>query len=210
MSVLQDIKDLHIHDFGIEIELHPDEEEKNVLESMIQIALKSDKIDLEDAIDVRNVRNIKLANALLKVRKTRKEQDDLKKKQANIDMQTQSNVQSSEAASQSAIKEMQFKYQNEMEFEKGKSMLEMQRMEKKAELDMMLLKQKLEFDYQMKDIEQQGISTRDEAKEKAKDERLDKQSTHQAELIQQRKQDTSPKDFTGSTDTDEIIDQMMG
>jgi len=98
MNILEDIKDLHIHDFGIEIELHPDEEEKNVLESMIQIALQGDKIDLEDAIDIRNVRNIKLANALLKVRKTRKEQDDLKIKQANIDMQTQSNVQSAEAA----------------------------------------------------------------------------------------------------------------
>jgi len=210
MNILEDIKDLHIHDFGIEIELHPDEEEKNVLESMIQIALQGDKIDLEDAIDIRNVRNIKLANALLKVRKTRKEQDDLKIKQANIDMQTQSNVQSAEAASQSAIKEMQFKYQNEMEFEKGKSMLEMQRMEKQAELDLMLLKQKLQFDQQLKQIEQEGMSSRDQAKEKAKDDRLNKQSTHQAELIQQRKQDTSPKDFTGSQNTDEMMDQMMG
>ena len=48
------------------------------------------------------------------------------------------------------------------------------------------------------------------AKEKAKDDRLNKQSTHQAELIQQRKQDTSPKDFTGSQNTDEMMDQMMG
>ena len=210
MSILEQIKDLHIHDFGIEIELHPDEEEKSILESMIQIAMQGGKIDLDDAIDIRNVRNIKLANSLLKVRKARKEQDDLKLKQANIDMQTQSNVQSTQAASKSAIEEMQFKYQNEMEFEKGKSMLEIQRMEKQAELDLMIMKQKLTFDNQIKQMEQEGISGRDQAKEDAKDKRLDKQSTHQAELIQQRKQDTSPKDFTGSQNVDDMVREGLG
>ena len=85
VAIIDDIKDIHLHDFGIEIELHPDEEERGMLEQSIQLALSKQMIDLNDAIDIRNIRNIKLSNALLKIRKDKKEILDLKKKkEANI------------------------------------------------------------------------------------------------------------------------------
>lgn len=208
VSILDDIKDAHLHDFGIEIELHPDEEERNMLEQSIQMALSNQMIDLDDAIDIRNIRNIKLANALLKVRKGKKEMLDLKKKEANIKMQTESNIESSNAASANQMKEMQFKMQSELELEKQKAMLEIQKMQKQAELDMMLQKQKLEFDLMNKQAEQSQLATREKEREDRKDQRVDKQSENQSKLIEQRKSNQSAQTFTD--DTQGIVDQLLG
>jgi len=210
VDIIEEIKDLHIHDFGIEIELHPDEEEKNMLEQNIQQSLQNDKIDLDDAIDIRNVKNIKLANMLLKIRKARKEMLDLKKKEANIKMQTQSNIESSKSASQSAMEEMRFKMQSELELEKQKAMFEIQKMQKQGEIDLELLKQKMALEYQNKIVEQVGIQKRDEMKEDRKDKRLNVQSTHQSELIDQRKKEKLPKDFSQGDGVQGIVDQILG
>ena len=65
-EIISELSDLHLHDFGIFIELAPDEEEKQMLENNIQQALAQQSINLEDAIDVREIKNVKLANQLLK------------------------------------------------------------------------------------------------------------------------------------------------
>ena len=210
MDVIEEIKDLHIHDFGIEIELHPDEEEKNMLEQNIQQSLQGDKIDLDDAIDIRNVKNIKLANMLLKIRKAKKEVLDLKKKEANIRMQTDSNIQSSQAASKSSIQEMQFKYQSELELEKQKAMLDLQKIKAQGQIDMEIAKQKAMSDYQNKLVEQAGIQNRDKIKEDRKDQRLNTQSTHQSELIDQRKKEKEPQDFKSGDNIQGIVDEILG
>ena len=210
MDVIEEIKDLHIHDFGIEIELHPDEEEKNMLEQNIQQSLQGDKIDLDDAIDIRNVKNIKLANMLLKIRKAKKEVLDLKKKEANIRMQTDSNIQSSQAASKSSIQEMQFKYQSELELEKQKAMLDLQKIKAQGQIDMEIAKQKAMSDYQNKLVEQAGIQNRDKIKEDRKDQRLNTQSTHQSELIDQRKKEKEPQDFKAGDNIQGIVDEILG
>ena len=207
VAILDDIKDAHLHDFGIEIELHPDEEERNMLEQSIQMALQNQMIDLDDAIDIRNIRNIKLANALLKVRKGKKEMLDLKKKEANIKMQTESNIESSNAASANQMKEMQFKMQSELELEKQKAMLEIEKMQKKAELDMMLQKQRLEFDMMNKQAELSQLSSREKQREDRKDQRVDKQSENQSKLIEQRKNNQSAQDFEDNSQG--VVDQLL-
>ena len=69
VGMLEEIKDLYLHDFGIFIEVAPDEEEKAQLEANIQMALQRDQISLEDAIDIRQMKNLKLANELLKMKR---------------------------------------------------------------------------------------------------------------------------------------------
>ena len=76
VSILEDIKDLYLHDFGIFIELSPDEEQKAQLEANIQMALSKELITLEDAIDIREIKNLKMANELLKVKRKDKERKD--------------------------------------------------------------------------------------------------------------------------------------
>ena len=104
VGTLEEMSNLHLHDFGIFLELAPDEEEKTILENNIQMALQQQTIDLEDAIDIRNVRNIKLANQLLKIRRRKKIQEDRQQQQENIQMQSESNAQAAQAAAQAEIK----------------------------------------------------------------------------------------------------------
>jgi len=209
VDILEDIKSLHIHDFGIEIELHPDEEEKNMLEQNIQQSLQGEKIDLDDAIDIRNVKNIKLANMLLKIRKGKKEVLDLKKKQANINMQTESNIKSAQAASQSQMQEMQYKYQAEMELEKTRATFEIQKMQEKAKLDLEIMKQKFEIDLATKSLEQRGLEKRETMKEDRKDQRIDKQSSNQSKMIEQRKNDQMAVDFQNES-SNEMVSRILG
>ena len=72
VATLEEMSNLHLYDFGIFIELAPDEEEKGMLENNIQMALQQQLIELADAIDLRNIKNIKLANQLLKLRRQKK------------------------------------------------------------------------------------------------------------------------------------------
>jgi hypothetical protein len=64
-EVLKEIETLNLHDFGIYLELEPDDEQKGQLEQNIQVALQTGGIDLDDAIDIRQIKNLKLANELL-------------------------------------------------------------------------------------------------------------------------------------------------
>ena len=93
---LEEMKNLNLFDFGIYLELEPDEEEKAVLEQNIQMALQQQSINLEDAIDIRQVKNLKLANQLLKLKRKQKQQQDQQAQQANIQAQAQANAQATE------------------------------------------------------------------------------------------------------------------
>jgi hypothetical protein len=72
VATLEEMSNLHLYDFGIFIELSPDEEEKALLENNIQVALSQQNIELEDAIDIREIKNLKMANSLLKIRRKKK------------------------------------------------------------------------------------------------------------------------------------------
>jgi len=93
VATLEEMENLHLYDFGIFIELTPDEEEKQLLENNIQAALQQQSIDLDDAIDLRNVRNVKLANQLLKVKRKTKMARDQQMQQENIQAQSQAQQQ---------------------------------------------------------------------------------------------------------------------
>ena len=194
-KILNDIRTLHLHDFGIFIELEPDEEEKQLLEQNIQQSIQAQKIDLDDAIDIRQVNNLTLANTLLKIKKQRKEQEDMKRQQANMQMQTQSNVQSTQAASQSRMQESQMKLQGESQLEQLKSQLDLQKMKQEAEIKKEMLQLKYQFELQLKQMESENFKNKESFKEDRKDKRTEKQATQQSKMIAQRKQDLPPTNF---------------
>jgi hypothetical protein len=90
VSILDDMAKLHLHDFSTFIELSPDAEEQATLENNIQQSLAKDQIYLEDAIDVRQVKNLKLANQFLKMKRKSKLEEDAIKQQQLSQNQTQS------------------------------------------------------------------------------------------------------------------------
>ena len=195
VATLDELTDLNIHDFGIFLELEPDEEEKQVLEQNIQIALKSGGIDLEDAIDLREIKNIKLANQMLKQRRKAKQKRDQQAAQANIQAQAQANAETAEKAALAEMQKQQALAETEVQVEQAKSQFEINQMQQKAEIDRQLLELKYQYDIKLKQMEKDQMSAKEKMIEDRKDERTRIQATQQSQLIDQRKNDLLPTDF---------------
>ena len=196
VSTLEEMSNLHLYDFGIFIELAPDEEEKAMLENNIQVALGQQTIDLEDAIDIREVKNLKLANQLLKVRRQHKLQRDQQQQMTLQQSQAQANIQQQEAAAQFEMQKKQSESQADIQLEQLKAELESRRMMQEAQIKQNLL----QLEYQLKgQLEQNQASADDfgmqKYKEDRKDERTKMQATQQSELIDQRNNEAPAKDF---------------
>ena len=195
VATLQELSKVNMHDFGIFLELEPDEEEKQVLEQNIQIALKGGQIDLEDAIDIRQVNNLKLANQMLKKRRKEKQVKDQQIQQQNMQAQAQANAQAAEQISLAEAQKQQVISEQNINYEQAKSQFAIQKMEREAQIKQQLME--LEFNYNMQLTQAQSkAKQQDEAfKEDRKDQRTEMQATQQSELIDQRKNDLLPKNF---------------
>ena len=198
VATLDELKDLHLHDFGIMLELSPDDEEKGMLENNIQTALSAGLIDLEDAIDIREVKNLKLANQLLKLRRKKKLERDQMMQQQNIQAQAQANAQAQQVAAQAEVQKDQALFQTKAQLEQMKAQLDQQKMQQEVELKKQLMALEFQYNMQLKGIEVEGQKTKEAQKEDRKDERTKMQATQQSELIDQRKNDSAPKNFESS------------
>ena len=211
VATLKEMSELHLYDFGIFIELMPDEEEKQLLENNIQAALAQQTLDIEDAIDLREIKSIKLANQLLKVRRKKKLERDQKMQQENIMAQAQANTQSQQAAAQMEIQKKQSESQSMQELEEIKARFESERMMQETELKKQLMDHEFEIKIRIAKLEADAMKSKEDGKEDRKDERTKIQATQQSELIDQRKNDSPPKDFQ-EADKPSMIDPsaMLG
>ena len=195
VATLEEMKELHLYDFGIFINLQPDEEEKAMLENNIQMALQQKNIELEDAIDLREVKNIKLANQLLKIRRKRKQDKDRQIQLENIQAQTQSNTQAAQAAAQIEMQKDQALTSSKIELENMKAQLDSQKMIQEVQHKKELMQLEFQMNMQLKGAEVEGMKEREKEKEDRKDERTKIQATQQSEMIEQRKTGKPPKNF---------------
>jgi len=201
VNTLEQIKDLYLYDFGIFIELSPDEEEKGQLEANIQMALSKQDINLEDAIDIREVRNIKLANQLLKFKRKKKQEADQQQQMQMQQMQSQTQLQSQQMAAQAAQQKIQLEAQAKMQLEQTKTQLSMQRLDAEANAKLMLMEREFEMNMQLQGMTQEQLQKREDMKEDAKGKRIDKQNTQQSKLIEQRKNNLPPMSFESNEDS---------
>ena len=201
VSILEDIKELHIYDFGIFIEVTPDEEEKAQLEANIQMALSRDSIYLEDAIDIREIRNLKLANQYLKLQRKKKEDTIQKNQQAQQEMQGKIQQQSQQAAAQSALQAIQAETQSKMQIKQAEVGFDIEKLKQEAQLKMELMRMEFDLNMQLKGVETEQMSQKDTLKEKAKDKRISIQNTQQSKLIDQRKNNLPPVNFESNEDS---------
>jgi len=195
VSTLEEMEKVAMHDFGIFLELEPDEEERSQLEQNIQIALKSQGIDLEDAIDIRQINNLKLANQLLKLKRKQKIKRDVQINQANIQAQAQANAKASEAAALAEVQKQQALAETKVQIEKAKSDFEIARMEQEALIKKQLMAEEFNYNVQLAQMQTSVIAKKEQEIEDRKDKRVRIQGTQQSELIDQRKNDLLPKDF---------------
>ena len=200
ITILEDIKNLYLHSFGIFIELEPDAEERAQLEANIQMSLQQQQIDLEDAIDIRMVKNLKMANEILKIKRKKKQKalEDRQDMQSQIQMQT--NMQSQQAAAEQKQQTAQIEAQSKIAIKEAEMQFAIQTLAAEVASKKELMQ--LEFDYnmQLKGIETENLTRREDKKEEAKDKRVDIQATAQSKLIDQRKNNLPPVNFESNED----------
>jgi hypothetical protein len=201
VAILDDIKELYLHDFGIFIELAPDEEQRQMLEANIQVSLQQQTIDLEDAIDIRMVNNIKLANELLKLKRRKRMEQKQKEQEMQFQMQMQSNIQSQQAAAESKAQLVQLEAQSKIQIREAEMNFAVQQMQAEAAIKAQLMDKEFQYNMQLKGIETDNLMKREEKKEEAKDKRVDLQATRQSELINQRKNNLPPLNFESTEDS---------
>ena len=198
VATLKEMEDLHLYDFGIFIELTPDDEEKGMLENNIQTALSAGLIDLSDAIDIREIKNIKLANQVLKIRRRRKLEQDQMMQQQNIQAQADANAQAQQVAAQAEMQKNQVITSQKAQLMEMENQFALQKMQAEVEAKKALMAQEFQYNMQLKGIEVQGKKSQESEKEDRKDDRTKLQATQQSELIEQRKNNTPPKNFESS------------
>jgi len=200
VETLKEIVNLNLHDFGIFLELEPEDEEKAQLEQNIQMSLQTGSIDLEDAIDLRQIKNLKLANQSLKYKRKKKQERDQANQQANIQAQAQANAQASEAAAMSEVQKQQALAQTEIQILQSKSQFEIQRMQQELLIKKQIMAEQFNYDMQLAQTQLQVAQQKQSQAEDRKDQRTKIQATQQSELIDQRKNNSMPKDFESSYD----------
>ena len=198
VATLSELSELHLYDFGIFIELLPDEEEKAILENNIQAALAQQSIDLDDAIDLRETRNIKLANQLLKVKRKKKMERDQKMQQQNIQAQAQANQESQKAVAQAEIQKNQAKTQAETQLEQAKTQMKIEYLKQEAIVKKDLMAYEFELNSKKNNVEMGVNDAREQMREDRKDQRVDRQAGHQMNMIEKRKQGDSVNNFESS------------
>ena len=201
MGILEQIKNLYLYDFGIFIEVAPDEEQRAQLEANIQMALSKGGIDLEDAIDIRELKNLKMANQLLKLKRTQKAKQAQEQKATEMQMQQQNNMQSQQAAAQAAMQKMEMETNSKMKLKEVEISLEMQKQNNEAQLKKQLMELEFQMQMQLKGIEQSQLDERETKRDDAKSQRISQSNTEQSKLIQQRKNNLPPVSFESNEDS---------
>jgi hypothetical protein len=201
VSILQDINDLYIYDFGIFIEIAPDEEQKAQLEANINMALSKGDINLEDAIDIREIRNLKLANQLLKMKRIAKQDREEQMQMQQQAMQSQQALKSQEMAQQMAMQQSQMEIQGKMQLKQAEVAFDIEKMNNEAQLKQQLMDVEFQYQMQVKGMVENNIQTRDTQKEAAKSDRISQQNTQQSKLINQRKNNLPAQSFESNEDS---------
>jgi len=197
-KTLEELMNLQLHDFGIYLELEPEEEEKALLEQNIQVALQTQAIQLSDAIDIRQIKNIKLANQFLKLRQTQKIKREQEQQQKNIQAQAQANAESAEKAAMYEVQKQQALTAEKVSIEQAKSQFEIQRMQTEAQIKRELMAEEFQYNIQLAQAQMGALQAKEQEIEDRKDKRIKMQGTQQSELINQRQTDGLPKNFESS------------
>jgi hypothetical protein len=201
VSILDEIKNLYIHDFGIFIEVSPDEEQRATLERDIQIALSKNDINLEDAIDMREIKNVKLANQLLKVRRTKKLDSDQRNAMMMKQMDAEVNMQSQQARMEAEMQKIQIQTQAKIQIIQAENNLGLEKLKGEAMLKLQLMEREFQYNLELNGMQTELLKQREEYKEDRKDGRVDKQSTQQSKMISQRKNNLPPMRFESNEDS---------
>src|SRR5210317_1842772 len=201
VSILDSIADLYIYDFGIFIEVAPDEEQKAMLEQNIQMALSRNDINLEDAIDIREVKNLKVANQLLKLKRKAKMEREQQMAMQQQSIAAQQNMQSQQMAAGIAMQKTEAETNGKIKIKQAEVAFEIEKMKQEAVLKSQLMAEEFQYNQQIYNMQQQSVDNRETKRDEEKAKRISQQNTQQSKLIDQRKNNLAPIKFESNEDT---------
>tara|TARA_R110000823_G_scaffold14204_4_gene47038 strand:- start:289 stop:2724 length:2436 start_codon:yes stop_codon:yes gene_type:complete len=201
VSILNQISELYIYDFGIFIEVSPDEEQKAQLEGNVQMALSKGDINLEDAIDIRELKNIKLANQLLKVKRIAKQEKEQQMQMQQQQAQSQMQMQSQQMAAQTAMQKIEMETRAKMQVKQAEIAFEIEKMKAEAEVKGQLMQKEFEYNQLLHQMANESQSGREQNREDSKSKRISQQNSEQSKLINQRKNNLPPQRFESNEDS---------
>ncbi len=186
MGVLSSFADIPMYNFGVIVKKQMDEKDRAYLEQNIQVALSQREIDIEDAVAIRQLRDVDQAERLLIVRRKKRIKQQMDQARANSQAQAQANIQTAQATSQAKAQEMQLKGQIDMKMLEMKSQFEAQRMQMEHEMrkEVEMIRAQATLGFRTED--QEFKEKLEVLKEDRKDERVDQQAEKQSKLISQR------------------------
>lgn len=186
MSILNSFSDLPMYNFGIRVMSDLNDRDRQYLEQNIQIALAQKEIDLEDAIAIRNVKDVDQAERLLVIRRKKRIKQQQEINLQNIQAQSQANAQAAQASMQAEVQKEQAMAQLDMQ--KKQMEFEMKAQLAQLEHQMRLEIEQLRGEYGIAEqqVESRVKNSVDVMKEDRKDERVKKQAVEQSKLISQR------------------------
>jgi hypothetical protein len=205
VAILEDVKDLFLYDCGIFLQLAPDENEKQMLENNIQVSLQQGQIFLEDAIDIREVKNIKHANQLLKIRRKKKLESDRQIEEQKSQLATQSNIEMSNNAAQAEIHKQQGITESKSQLAELETTLSIKKLREEANIKKELMQYEFELNKELKQLELQVIDKKEKFKEDRKDSRISLEGEKESQLIDKRKYGTD----TNFKDNPNFIQSLM-
>lgn len=208
MGVLSSFRNLAMYNFGVRVVKEMEEAERQYLEQNIQVALAQKEIDLEDAIAVRQLKDINQAERLLIVRRKKRMAQQQQIAMQNSQQQAQIQQQSAQATSEAKQQEMQLEAQ-----------LKAQELQLKAQLEAQLEEVKHGFNKEIEMIKAEAYSTRvntekefkaaiETMKDDRKDERVKKQAVEQSKLISQRQGERG--ELEGEQQAGDITSEILG
>ena len=194
-NTLEELASLQLHNFGIYLQMEPEEEDKALLEQNVQVALQTGAIALSDAIDIRGIKNLKHANQFIKLRQNQKIEREQAQAKENIQAQAQANAQQAEQAAMNEVQKQQALTETTLQLEQGKSQMKIQQIQMEGEIKKQLMAEAFNYDMQLARIKVDVEEVREKEIEDRKDERTKIQATQQSEMISQRQNDSLPTNF---------------
>jgi hypothetical protein len=201
LRLLDDLRDFYLYDFGIFLEMSPDEEQRAMLEQNIQMALSKNDISLEDAIDIREISNLKMANQLLKVKRKRKAEAEMQQQMQQQAAQAEMQQQQIMAQAQMEQQKAQMELQTKMQLKQNEVAMDIEKLKNEAALKAQLMEAEFGYNLQLRGMEQKQIDMREKAKEDGKAKRISQANTEQSKLIEQRKRNLPPINFESNEDS---------
>jgi len=208
MQVLSSFGDLPMYNFGIKVQTEMDETEKAYLEQNIQVALSQKEIDLEDAIAIRQLKDVDQAERLLIIRRKKRMRMQQEIAQQNSQMQAQMNQQTAQATSQAKMQEIQAQTQSKLAEIQADAQAKAQLLQLEYQLKGQLESVKGSIDMQERQEDRafrQGLEMR---KEDRKDDRTEKQAAQQSKMISQRQGKRGELEEPGNDMLDQLIDNQ--